>query len=108
MINALAIIQPQAPADLRVLREQHRARKQALLDTLAALGSSTRGVQKLLQGLAREADATLKAVWQTAGLPASLALLGVGGYGRGELFPHSDVDVVVLLPDSGRVDCIAV
>ena len=28
-----------------------------------------------------------------------MALLAVGGFGRAELFPYSDVDVVVLLPD---------
>jgi [protein-PII] uridylyltransferase len=90
--------------DIQSLREDYRARKSELLASLKARGSSARGIRALLQGLAREADATLKSLWQAAGLPPGFALLAVGGFGRGELFPHSDVDVLVLMPDAAATD----
>jgi [protein-PII] uridylyltransferase len=52
---------------------------------------------KLLREHARVVDRVLVAVWTTLGAPPDAALIGVGGYGRGELFPHSDVDVLILL-----------
>ena len=81
------------------LREQYRSGKAALLQGLPREGSSTRGVRTTLQRLARHADDMLRQLWQQAGLGPELALVAVGGHGRGELFPHSDVDVLLLLPD---------
>ncbi|WP_298929891.1 [protein-PII] uridylyltransferase [uncultured Ramlibacter sp.] len=94
-------------SDLAALREEYRAGKAALLASLHSGGPSTRGIRSLLQRLARQADATLRTLWTQACLPAGFALVAVGGYGRGELFPHSDVDVLLLLPDGTVADADA-
>lgn len=52
----------------------------------------------LLRGYCRLVDGLLRQVWKEMALPSSVALLAVGGYGRGYLFPHSDIDLLVLLP----------
>src|SRR5207249_11847360 len=57
-----------------------------------------RGPRRLLAGQARLTDRILRGLWAEIDPPPGCALVAVGGYGRGELFPHSDVDVVVLLP----------
>ena len=56
------------------------------------------GAHASVRALPRLVDATLRELWRDAAMPAGAALVAVGGYGRGELFPHSDVDVLVLLP----------
>ncbi|MBI4755255.1 MAG: [protein-PII] uridylyltransferase [Betaproteobacteria bacterium] len=53
----------------------------------------------LVHGRSGLVDQILREVWSHFQFPANLAFAAVGGYGRGELYPASDVDVLVLLPD---------
>ena len=87
-------------ADLLAIRAEYRAQKTQWLQALGQGSATGRDVRKALSRLAQLADGVLKRLWDHAGLQAPFALLAVGGFGRGELFPHSDVDVLVLLPDA--------
>ena len=52
----------------------------------------------LLRQRSDQVDAVLKKLWDLLDFPASLAFAAVGGYGRGELYPASDIDLLILLP----------
>ena len=93
-----------ATTDLACLRERYRAGKTALFSSLTASGASTRGIRALLQQLAGLTDTTLQSLWQACDFPPAACLVAVGGFGRGELFPHSDVDVLLLLPDNFNIE----
>jgi [protein-PII] uridylyltransferase len=59
-------------------------------------------VEALVRDRAGLVDSLVTRAWQlhASEAGAALALVAVGGYGRGELLPCSDVDVMVLLPQA--------
>jgi [protein-PII] uridylyltransferase len=76
----------------------------ALRETLQRAGAALdedfhagRSAADLLRARANLIDDVLHYAWQALGLPKrDIALVAVGGYGRGELHPHSDVDLLII------------
>ncbi len=90
--------------DLPALKQHYREGKSAVLAEIAALGPHSRAIRGLLRRLSRCTDELLQQLWQAAGFEPEMALVAVGGYGRGELFPYSDVDVLLLLHEGAELE----
>jgi [protein-PII] uridylyltransferase len=94
------------PSSLQRPRVAHwRARLAADRERLRTEFFARSDPPRLLRGLARLTDEIVAGVWREAGVPAGAALVAVGGYGRGQLFPHSDVDILILLPEAADGPC---
>jgi [protein-PII] uridylyltransferase len=93
-------------AGVAALRARFREGKQALIGHFLQSRASAPAAARLIKALTRHVDATLAELWRNTAMPPGAALVAVGGYGRGELFPHSDVDVLVLLPDGAPADAL--
>ncbi|MCY4426896.1 MAG: [protein-PII] uridylyltransferase, partial [Halieaceae bacterium] len=90
----------QRVAALRRQWKDGRAYLEAQFDPKAEAGP-------LVRLRARYLDRLLEIIWrQFDWQDAAIALVAVGGYGRGELLPHSDVDLLILLGED-CTDCTA-
>lgn len=68
-------------------------------DVLDNRFTSGRDIRRLVEDRAWFVDQILRAAWERFDWSedADIALLAVGGYGRGELHPFSDIDLLILL-----------
>ena len=54
-------------------------------------------IEAIIRGRAWAVDQILMLAWEQQQWPGiELSLVAVGGYGRGELAPHSDIDILLL------------
>jgi [protein-PII] uridylyltransferase len=82
------------PIDVGALRLEVKNIQQTLREDYERTGNA----KAMLAARSDEVDKVLTKLWLALGFPGSLALAAVGGYGRGELYPASDIDLLILLP----------
>jgi len=84
---------------LAAQQAQYQSRRAALLAQLADPALRPRGIHRILRGFSRATDALLRAIWRSMEIGGGAVLVAVGGYGRRQLFPHSDVDLLILVDE---------
>ena len=87
------------PSEPESLAKAWRSRLQQQQAALRTTFEQSADISYLLRQHCHLMDVLLRDIWQKSAMDSQLCLIAVGGYGHGELFPYSDVDLLILLPE---------
>lgn len=80
--------------EIQTWRQTLKAQQQVLEEDFF----SHKNPATLLKKQAKLIDELLKTIWLKFNINEACSLIATGGYGRGELFPFSDIDLLILVP----------
>lgn len=81
-------------ADWQPIRDELESARRIAIDAFR----HERDPDALTRHLSEATDRALRRLWSGHRIGRGVVLAAVGGYGRRELFPHSDVDLLVVVP----------
>ncbi len=90
----------QAKDRISLFREHLQKNREELDERFKADDS----ISDIIHSRAKTVDEVLRAAWGLYPWGEDIALVAVGGYGRGELHPYSDIDLLILLEDGNSED----
>jgi len=100
LLDEVALQSAVAKQDLKALKTLLKNHQEALFSAFRA-GAP---VETLVQARTEALDTLLRQLWGQHAWAEPVSLVAVGGYGRGELLPYSDIDLLLLFDTEATLE----